>query len=234
MLPEQVEPRLRGRFGRPYLWVDECESTQELARPLPEGGVAACDRQLQGRGRRGRSWQAAAGTGLLFSLALEPRTPPQRLASFSLVAAEAVAEACHERAAVRWPNDVVLDGRKLAGVLPELRDGKLVLGVGVNAGMSEDQLPADARVPATSLQIATGGRVDRVELLVALLAGLERRYDAFERDGFTGLARDELRGRHVTLVGAAAGTSGGVDDHGRLLLDGRAYSSAEVERVELG
>jgi BirA family transcriptional regulator, biotin operon repressor / biotin---[acetyl-CoA-carboxylase] ligase len=233
MLPEQVEPRLRGRFGRPYLWVDECESTQELARPLPEGGVAACDRQLQGRGRRGRTWQAEAGTGLLFSLALEPRTPPQRLASFSLVAAEAVAEACHERAAVRWPNDVVLDGRKLAGVLPELRDGKLVLGVGVNAGMSDTQLPADARVPATSLQIATGRPVDRVELLVALLAGLERRYDAFERHGFTGLARDELRGRHVTLVGAAAGIGEGVDDHGRLLLDGRAYSSAEVERVDL-
>jgi BirA family biotin operon repressor/biotin-[acetyl-CoA-carboxylase] ligase len=233
MLPEQVEPRLRGRFGRPYLWLDECESTQELARPLPEGGVAACDRQLQGRGRRGRSWQAEAGTGLLYSLALEPRTPSQRLASFSLVAAEAVAEACHERAAVRWPNDVVLDGRKLAGVLPELRDGKLVLGVGVNAGMSEAQLPADARVPATSLQIETGRPVDRVELLVALLAGLERRYDAFERDGFTGLERDELRGRHVTLVGAANGISEGVDDRGRLVLDGRAYSSAEVERVEL-
>jgi len=234
MLPEQVEPRLRGRFGRPYLWVDECESTQELARPLPEGGVAACDRQLRGRGRRGRTWQAETGTGLLFSLALEPRTPPQRLASFSLVAAEAVAEACHERAAVRWPNDVMLDGRKLAGVLPELRDGKLVLGVGVNAGMSEAQLPANARVPATSLQIATGAPVDRVELLVSLLAGLERRYDTFERDGFTGLGRDELRGRHVTLVGAANGISEGVDADGRLLLDGRAYSSAEVECVELG
>ena len=103
---------------------------------------------------------------------------------------------------MRWPNDVMLDGRKLAGVLPELRDGKLVLGVGVNAGMSEAQLPADARVPATSLQIATGGPVDRLELLVALLAVLERRYDAFERDGFPGLRRDELRGRHVTLVGA--------------------------------
>jgi BirA family biotin operon repressor/biotin-[acetyl-CoA-carboxylase] ligase len=233
MLPEQVEPRLRGRFGRPYLWADECESTQELARPLPEGGVAACDRQLQGRGRRGRSWQAQAGTGLLFSLALEPRTPPQRLAGFSLVAAEAVADACHDRALVRWPNDVVLDGRKLAGVLPELRNGKLVLGVGVNVNMGESQLPADTRVPATSLQIATGAPVDRVELLVALLAGLERRYDAFERDGFTGLERDELRGRHVALVGAGSGISEGVDGDGRLLLDGHAYSSAEVERVEL-
>jgi len=233
MLPEQVEPRLRGRFGRPYLWADECESTQELARPLPEGGVAACDRQLQGRGRRGRTWQAEAGTGLLFSLALEPRTAPQGLASFSLVAAEAVAEACHDRALVRWPNDVMLDGRKLAGVLPELRDGKLVLGVGVNAGMSEAQLPVDTRVPATSLQIATGGPVDRLELLVAMLAVLERRYDAFERNGFPGLRRDELRGRHVTLVGTGSGISEGVDEDGRLLLDGRRYSSAEVERVEL-
>jgi BirA family biotin operon repressor/biotin-[acetyl-CoA-carboxylase] ligase len=233
MLPEQVEPRLRGRFGRPYLWADECESTQELARPLPEGGVAACDRQLQGRGRRGRSWQAGAGTGLLFSLALEPRTPPHRLSGFSLVAAEAVAEACHDRALVRWPNDVVLDGRKLAGVLPELRNGKLVLGVGVNVNMGESQLPADTRVPATSLQIATGAPVDRLELLVAVLAGLELRYDAFERDGFSGLERDELRGRRVTLVGAGSGISEGVDGDGRLLLDGRAYSSAEVERVEL-
>jgi biotin-(acetyl-CoA carboxylase) ligase len=118
-------------------------------------------------------------------------------------------------------------------VLPELRDGKLVLGVGVNAGMSETQLPADARVPATSLQIATGGPVDRVELLVTLLAALERRYDTFERDGFTGLERDELRGRHVTLVGTGSGISEGVDEDGRLLLDGRGYSSAEVERVEL-
>jgi len=127
----------------------------------------------------------------------------------------------------------MLDGRKLAGVLPELRDGKLVLGVGVNAGMSEAQLPAEARVPATSLQIATGRPIDRVELLVALLAVLERRYDTFERDGFTSLERDELRGRQVTLVGAGSGISEGVDKAGRLLLDGRAYSSAEVERVEL-
>ena len=122
---------------------------------------------------------------------------------------------------------------KLAGVLPELRDGKLVLGVGVNAGMSEAQLPAEARVPATSLQIATGRPIDRVELLVAVLAVLERRYDAFERDGFTSLERDELRGRQVTLVGAGSGIGEGVDNAGRLLLDGRAYSSAEVERVEL-
>src|SRR5262249_11385613 len=108
MQPELVEPRLRGRFGRPYLWMDECDSTQERARGLPDGGGAAGDHQRSGRGRRGRSWQTPPGSGLLFSLALEPRTPPERLSSFSLVAAEAVATACLDRAQVRWPNDVVV------------------------------------------------------------------------------------------------------------------------------
>jgi BirA family transcriptional regulator, biotin operon repressor / biotin---[acetyl-CoA-carboxylase] ligase len=233
MQPELVEPRLRGRFGRPYVWMDECDSTQELARELPEGGVAACDHQRSGRGRRGRSWQAPPGAGLLFSLSLRPSTPPERLSSFSLVAAEAVAAACLDRAQVRWPNDVVVDGRKLAGVLPELRDGTLVVGVGVNASMTESQLPPDARVQPTSLLLETGAEVDRIELLAAILAELERRYDAFERDGFPGLERDELRGRRVVLAGAGSGIGGGVDREGRLLVDGRAYSSAEVERVEV-
>jgi BirA family transcriptional regulator, biotin operon repressor / biotin---[acetyl-CoA-carboxylase] ligase len=229
--PEDVEPKLRGRFGRPYLWQPICDSTQELARPLPEGGVAATDLQRRGRGRRGRAWVAPAGTALLFSLALEPRTPPDRLASFSLVAAEAVAAVCDPRALVRWPNDVVIGGRKLAGVLPELRGGKLVLGVGVNAAMTADQLPAEARVPATSL-LLQGRDVERAELLAAILVELERRYDAFERRGFPGLERDELRGRRVTLAGLAEGRSEGVDGQGRLLVDGHAYTSAEVERVD--
>lgn len=233
MVPEQVEPRLRGRFGRPYLWTDECDSTQELAWPLPEGGVAATDLQHRGRGRQGRSWQSPAGGALLFSLALEPRTPPERLAAFSLVAGDAVAAVCHAHAMVRWPNDVVIGGRKLAGVLPELRGSKLVVGIGINAGMGESELPSQARVPATSLLIETGRPVDRVELLVDLLAELERRYDRFESAGFTGLERDELRGRRVILAGGDGGVAQGVDATGRLVVDGRAYSSAEVERVEV-
>ena len=118
-------------------------------------------------------------------------------------------------------------------MLPELRDGKLVVGVGVNASMSEPQLPADARVPPTSLLIETGAEVDRIDLLAAILVELERRYDAFERDGFPGLERDELRGRRVVLAGAGGGLGGGVDAEGRLLVDGRAFSWAEVERVEV-
>lgn len=232
LLPEQVEPLLRGGFGHPYVWQDECESTQELARGLPQGGVAATDHQTAGRGRRGRTWAAPPGTALLFSLALQPRTPPDRLAAFSLVAAEAVATACHPRAMVRWPNDVMVDGRKLAGVLPELKEGTLVLGVGINAGMAEDQLPREARIAATSLRLLTGSEVDRAALLADVLAELERRYDAFEDEGFPGLERDELRGRAVRLAGGPTGLAEGVDTLGRLLLSGRALTSAEVELVD--
>jgi BirA family biotin operon repressor/biotin-[acetyl-CoA-carboxylase] ligase len=230
---EQIEPRLRGRFGRPYVWRTVCASTQDLARGLPEGGVAACDEQTAGRGRMGRPWRSPPGLGLLFSLALEPTTPPERLAAFSLVAAEAVCVACDPRAAVRWPNDVVIDGRKLAGVLPELRDGKLVLGVGVNVNHGLDDLPGDARVTPTSLLIERGEPVDRAGLLIDLLVALERRYDAFERDGFRGLERDELRGRHVALADGTAGIADGVDEAGRLVVAGRPFTSAEVERVDV-
>ena len=102
MLPEQVVPRLRGGFGRPYILQDECDSTQELAWPLPQGGVVACDLQqpaVDAAAAHGEHRRAA----LLFSLALEPRTPPQQLAAFSLVAADAVAAVCHPHASVRWP-----------------------------------------------------------------------------------------------------------------------------------
>jgi BirA family transcriptional regulator, biotin operon repressor / biotin---[acetyl-CoA-carboxylase] ligase len=210
-----------------------CESTQELARELPEGGVAACDKQTAGRGRRGREWYSPPGAGLLFSLALEPHTAPDRLPAFSLVAAEAVSAVCDPRAMVRWPNDVMIEGQKVAGVLPELRDSKLVVGFGVNVNQTPSGLPEQARVPATSLRIERGGEVDRVELLVDLLVELERRYDAFERDGFAGLERDELRGHTVQLVGGRRGLCEGVDELGRLIVDGHAHTSAEVERVEM-
>jgi BirA family biotin operon repressor/biotin-[acetyl-CoA-carboxylase] ligase len=134
---------------------------------------------------------------------------------------------------VRWPNDVMIEGQKVAGVLPELRDSKLVVGFGVNVNQTPSGLPEQARVPATSLRIERGGEVDRVELLVDLLVELERRYDAFERDGFAGLERDELRGHTVQLVGGRRGLCEGVDELGRLIVDGHAHTSAEVERVEM-
>src|SRR3954447_5945777 len=171
--PEAVMPLLDGRFGTPYLYREVCESTQELVRDLPEGAVAATDNQTAGRGRRCRQWISESGAGVLFSLSLWPATPAERLAPFSLVLAEAVCEALDERAMVRWPNDVLVDGRKLAGVLPELRGGQLIAGIGINADAVAEQLPADARVPATSLRVLRGEAVDRAAVLAAVALAVE-------------------------------------------------------------
>src|ERR1041385_3589270 len=89
----EVTPRLRGRFGRPFTYVERCTSTQRLLDGQAEGAVAATGEQTAGRGRLGRSWHAPPGTALLFSLVLEPPVPPARLPELSLVAGEAVAEA---------------------------------------------------------------------------------------------------------------------------------------------
>ena len=233
MDPATVEPLLRGRFGRPYLFRERCATTQELVRGFPEGAVAAAEEQTAGRGRRGRSWVAPPGAAVLFSLSLRPRIAPDRLAAFSLVAADAVCAAAGPETAVRWPNDVIAGGRKLAGVLCELREGQLVVGVGINANLEENELPAGARVPATSLQLLRGALVDRAHVLADVLWELEVRYDRYLEHGFEGLERNELLGRTVRLTGGPDGPVDGVDEMGRLVVAGVAYSSAEVERVEV-
>jgi BirA family transcriptional regulator, biotin operon repressor / biotin---[acetyl-CoA-carboxylase] ligase len=231
--PEAVLPLLRGAFGRPYVWRETCPSTQELARGLPEGGVAACEEQTAGRGRRGREWKSPRGAGLLFSLALHPQTPPERLPPLTLVVAEAVAAAAWPEALVRWPNDVVVDGRKLAGILAEVRDGEVVVGIGVNANHKAGDLPADARVSPTSLRLLNGRRVGRAGLLADVLEAIEARYRAFERDGFPGLERDDLRGRRVSLAGGDEGLCDGVDGAGRLVVAGVAHTADEVVAVDV-
>jgi BirA family transcriptional regulator, biotin operon repressor / biotin---[acetyl-CoA-carboxylase] ligase len=232
--PEAVSPLFRGRFGHPYVYRRSCPSTQDLVRGRAEGTVAACELQTAGRGRMGRRWVSPLGAGVLFSVALEPRTPPERLPPLGLAIAEAVCEAAWPAAQVRWPNDVVVDGRKLAGVLAEIRDGSLAVGVGVNANLAADQLPQEARVDATSLLLLRGAPVDRARLLADLVAAIETCYRRFEEEGFQGLGRDELRGRRVALAGGAEGLCEGVDGEGRLVVAGRAHTSAEVTAVLVG
>jgi BirA family biotin operon repressor/biotin-[acetyl-CoA-carboxylase] ligase len=169
----------------------------------------------------------------MFSLALEPATPVERLPALSLVIADAVCDAVGLDSQVRWPNDIVIADRKLCGVLAEHREGKLVAGVGLNANLERGQLPAGARVAATSLLLETGAAIDRAQLLADLLWALELRYLAFERRGFEGLVHDNLRGRHVTLAGGIDGMCEGVDRDGRLVVAGVAHSSAEVTAVDV-
>ena len=174
-------PRLRGRFGHDYRYVESTPSTQLLLAPdAPEGAVAVADEQTEGRGRLGRRWLAPAGTSLLFSVQLQPRIASARLPELTGVAAHACAEALARVAGlapeVKHPNDLLLRGRKVAGVLAEAREGRVVLGIGVNVNVAEGDLPPNVGRPATSLLVETGREIDRAELLVDVLERLERRY----------------------------------------------------------
>jgi BirA family biotin operon repressor/biotin-[acetyl-CoA-carboxylase] ligase len=182
LAPENVEHLLDGRFGHPYLYLERCASTQRLlAADAPEGAVAVAEEQTAGRGRLGREWSAPARTSILTSIVLRPRVPPPRLPELSLVAgdsvARAIADAVGIEPVVKFPNDLLLAGRKVAGILAEAADGRVVLGIGVNVNQQPDELPDG--VSATSLRIVTGREVDRAPLLVAVLAQLERSYDGW-------------------------------------------------------
>ena len=222
-------------FGQPRLDVGTCESTQFLVdTSLPEGALVVADYQTAGRGRLGRSWAAPAGTSLLVSILLKP--PAERSApELSLVAGIAVADTLERTLGlsvqIKWPNDVMLRRKKVAGCLAEARDGAVVLGIGINVAQSADELPDNAG----SIRTLTGRATDRDELLATLLDDLEGRYAAWREGGldaiYDGLGpRDFLRGRRVTVNG----TSGVVTMVGR---DGRleiAVGNGETVKVESG
>jgi BirA family biotin operon repressor/biotin-[acetyl-CoA-carboxylase] ligase len=179
--PESVRPRLEGSFGRPlFLYAERCSSTQDLLpTDAPEGAVAVAEEQTGGRGRRGREWEGTAGKSLLFSLCLRPQVEVARFPSLTPVAARAVADAISSlglQAAVKDPNDVLVSGKKVAGILAEARDKRIALGVGVNVSQTLDELPRRPIFPATSLVLELGREPGRAELLVEILERMERHY----------------------------------------------------------
>jgi BirA family transcriptional regulator, biotin operon repressor / biotin---[acetyl-CoA-carboxylase] ligase len=180
--PERLLPLLRGRLGQPYRFVETCASTQRLLGDSdPEGAAVAADEQTEGRGRLGRRWEAPAGRAILCSVLLRPELPMPLWPELSLVAGKAVADALRAEtgvdASLRHPNDVVVAGRKLAGLLAEAQRGRVVLGIGVNVNQTVEELPVDTPKPPTSLRIELGRELERAPLLAAILAELEQGYD---------------------------------------------------------
>jgi BirA family biotin operon repressor/biotin-[acetyl-CoA-carboxylase] ligase len=247
----ELGPHLTGAWRR-IEWHQEIDSTQRRARELAqegaeEGAVVIAEAQTAGRGRLGRTWHSPPGRNLYASILLRPAIIPTVVPQLALVVGLGVAEAIETLGLVpklKWPNDVLLDGRKAVGILTEMeaeldRVRLVIVGIGVNVNVDRDELPPYLRDTATSLRMAAGRPIDRVRFTAALLASVERTYGRFTRAGFAPLkadfdARDALRGRRVTReVGGAPveGVADGVDDDGalRLVADGGA-----VQRVVAG
>lgn len=229
--PDAFRLRRRGRFGEPYLYVHECGSTQELLkRPaLPEGAVAVAEHQTSGRGRLGRSWEDQAGDSLLCSVLLRPAggVLPQLSLVAALATAEAVEQLVGRQAQVKWPNDVLLDGRKLGGILLETesigdRLDAVIIGMGVNLASHPD----GTAMPASDLLAATGKRIDPAECVEPLRAAFACWRMAWESSGFAAIreawrARAVGRGEAVRVrlpTGDVGGLFEDIDAHGALLL----------------
>jgi BirA family biotin operon repressor/biotin-[acetyl-CoA-carboxylase] ligase len=215
-------------IGWPRVHHRVTDSTNERAKELalqaaPHGTLVTADEQTAGRGRQGRAWLAPAGKALLMSVVLRDLGEAQ--AYLPLAAALAVCDACEESAqvscAIKWPNDVWVDRRKLAGILVEGRpqEGWAVLGIGLNVSTAPGEFTEELRDIATSIAAAAGEAPAREELLALLLTALDSRLadppsEIVARWG----ERDALRGESVSWQ-TGEGTAAGIDDSGALLVD---------------
>ncbi|MCL5734691.1 MAG: biotin--[acetyl-CoA-carboxylase] ligase [Actinobacteria bacterium] len=248
---ESVAPIIRTRcFGRHLVCLDATSSTNNVARAMalegaPEGTLVLAEEQRAGRGRLGRRWLAPPGGCLLMSLLLRPPIPPSEAFALTILAGTATARAV-ERATglpcqLKWPNDVLVRGRKMAGILCEMsatgdRLDWAVLGIGLNVNLDPALYPEIAAT-ATSVSHELGRSLPRLLLLATLLDELEADYFRFLRDGLAAI-RSEWRRRLATLGqwvsvedGAHYGLAEDVDETGALLL---RQSDGTLVRVTVG
>jgi BirA family transcriptional regulator, biotin operon repressor / biotin---[acetyl-CoA-carboxylase] ligase len=238
--------RVVGRYIR---WHDTLPSTNDLALrlaeiPVPEGTVIVADEQTAGRGRLGRAWASPRG-GVWLSVILSPGLPVDKVAVIGLAAGIAAAQAIRKTtgllARLKWPNDVLVEGQKVVGVLAEATPGAdwVVVGIGINANIAQDALPVDSGYPVTSLQALLGHLVDREALIRALLRELDQGYAVLRSSGISGVLRRwremaETLGRpvRVEMAGAAIhGTALDIDEAGALLV---RLDDGAVQRVMAG
>jgi BirA family biotin operon repressor/biotin-[acetyl-CoA-carboxylase] ligase len=242
LLAEELHSGLKTRsIGQDIRYFDETDSTNRQAYALGEAGaieglVVIADRQSAGKGRMGRTWASPPGVNLYLSVLLRPPLPPQAAPLLTFVSTLAVSRTIAAVSGLspvhKWPNDVLIGGCKVAGLLNELsaesdRIRFVVLGIGVNLNMTAEQFPADLRMPATSLLLAGGRPVSRAQFARSLLEQLDVLYAEFLLHGPAPLLaaweeRCDLIGKAVEVdegrSGTVCGTVAGIDRDGALLL----------------
>lgn len=228
------------RIGKKIICLEETDSTNTVAFRLAEenaaeGTVVIADAQSRGKGRLGRLWASPKGVNLYCSVVLRPSMPPAAASQLTFLSVVAVARAIERITSlkpwIKWPNDILINGKKIAGLLNEMsaeteKVNFVVLGIGVNINMRRDQFPSDLRHPASSLYLEGGGELDRNGFICALLTELDELYDIYLRQGYgpvreEWLWRSQLPGRKARVDAQDRSMTGviqGIDDMGALLL----------------
>ena len=237
-------------IGRDIRVFQETTSTNDVIEKLArdhvkEGAVVFAESQTKGRGRLGRKWTSPPRKGLWLSVLLRPELRPTAATQITIAAATALFRAIHSQTGVtpeiKWPNDILIRGRKVAGILTEMsaeldRVKYVILGVGINVNTAAGEFPAELRKIATSLKVETGQAHDRAALAVAILRELERDYERIRAGKFEAVADEwekhcSTLGRHVSIHSGnrkILGRAEALDDDGALLLRGE---HGHLERI---
>lgn len=237
---QNLRAALKGRTFGSIVFHGELDSTNTEAwrlaeRGAPEGTLVIADRQTRGRGRMDRVWYSPPGGNFYGSFILRPPITPDRAPQITLTAGVAVAEVlsryCPDGVEIKWPNDVLIKGKKACGILTEMKAVPagvvfVILGVGINVNMEASDFTAEIRDRATSLMLETSAAVDRVALTVGLVESLEKWYRVFLRDGFQAvrgqwIARSRLAGKRIRVSfkeRTQTGLALGIDDEGAVVM----------------
>lgn len=226
--------------GRRVTYFDQVDSTNNEARRLaeqgaPDGTLVVAELQTSGKGRRGRSWTSPPGTGIWMSLILRPDFAPLHASMLTLAAAMAVETGIRQATGldcrIKWPNDIVLEGKKICGILTEMSTEEdciryVVIGIGINVNIRE--FPEEIRETATSLVLVSGEQVRRAPIVAAVIEAWERYYGRFKETLDMSLLKSEYnarlvnREREVKVLapkGDYCGISRGINDRGELLVE---------------
>jgi len=242
LVPAEIAAGLTNkRIGTKIICFNETDSTNNVAFKLAEDGAAEgtvviADVQSRGKGRLGREWASPDGVNLYCSIILRPSITPVAASQLTFLSVVAVARSVEQSTPlqpwIKWPNDILINGKKIAGLLNEMsaeteKVNFVVLGIGVNVNMRSEQFPADLRHPASSLFIEGGVPVNRNDFVRILLHELDALYDSYLDDGYGAireewLVRSQMYGRQVRVScqdRVMTGVVTGIDDIGALLLD---------------
>ena len=253
LLPEEIRSHLTSEIlGREIHYFSELDSTNNEAKKLaaggcPEGTIVVAETQNTGRGRLARGWFSPYGKGIWLSVVLRPPFNPMDAAKCTLMAAVAVNKAINvisgTGCGIKWPNDILCQGRKVVGILTEMSAeidaiNYVVIGMGINVNIDPQDFPGEIAATATSLAVAAGCQIPRLQLLTAVLAELEQVYNAVKTSGFKPVLAEWKKqsitlGQQVDVHGidrSFTGLAVDIDADGALLVE----TAAGLERVLAG